>query len=569
MANQTEHRGSHVLREETARTSRRKSTAAERRSAYREPRYTDEDFTPVKKKKKRSSKARRRRAMRRMRNTLILVISLLIALVGGALYAGSCVSASKTNLPGVYLNGIDVSGLTRDETETLLGAQGWEEEAATPLTVQLPAGVSFEVDRAEAGAVQSIHKMAELAFSYGHSGNWVNDLRSYLSSRLGSVELSTAAELNEEYIARCVQEAETAFIAKLSEEAGYTVDRENAVLLIRKGADALALEEGRLTEAVRQALLNGETSLSFGELTGQPTMPDFAAIYQELNIEPQDAYFVEGGWDVVDEVVGCTFDVNQANQLWESTGWLDEVRVPLTITYPEVTGESLRGMLFHDLLGEQTTYFPNSIDNRISNIQLAASKLNGLVLYPGDVFSYNETIGERTLEAGFLMAGAYSNGEEVEELGGGICQVSSTLYCAVLRAQLGIRSRDNHYFKVVYLDYGLDATVSWPSPDFKFCNTRDYPIRINAYADPVERYITVEIWGTDVDGTHIEFESERYRVEDPTWGVQIGWNVYLHANVYDAEGNLIEVRDLPASTYYFHSEDIDWPPEKYAADAEG
>ena len=243
------------------------------------------------------------------------------------------------------------------------------------------------------------------------------------------------------------------------------------------------------------------------------------------------------------------------------------VSVPLDITYPAVTGESLRSLLFRDLLGSQTTYFPNSIPNRVSNINLAASKLDGIILYPGDELSYNTTIGQRTLEAGFLEAGAYADGEVVEEIGGGICQVSSTLYCAEVLANLETVNRTNHYFRVDYLPIGHDATVSWPGPDFVFRNNRDYPIKIVAKVDTLERWVTIEIWGTNVDGTHVEITYDQFTITDPEWGVACGSAAQTYRNIYDADGNLLQTVKERYSDYHMHDEDINWPPEKRAADA--
>ena len=546
-------------RKRTASPTREKKPAAavKRQKAVLEP---EEERRPAPKKR---SVKKHRRARKKIRNTLILIASLALALLCGALYAGSCVSTGTTNLPHVYLDGIDVGGLTREQTSARLKAQGWDQAGLTPMRVQLPAGVSFEVDRLEAGSAMPLETAVDTVFAYGHSGNWLGDLFAYLRAATGGVKLGDFTKsLNESYVSRCVKDGLTEFAEATSGPTGYTVDKENEVLILAKGAGELKLDESRLTEAVRQGLLADEESIRYDALVSQPQMPDFEAIYRELEREPQDAHFVEGGWEVVDEVVGCTFGVEEAVQLWNAANWMETVRIPLNISYPAVTGESLRSMLFRDRLGSMTTYFPNSIANRISNIQLAASKLDGLVLNPGDWFSYNETIGERTEAAGFLMAAAYSNGEVVEELGGGVCQVSSTLYSAVLYAQLGIKSRDNHYFKVDYMDWGMDATVSWPAPDFKFANTRDYPIRIHTICDPVERYITVEIWGTDTDGTHVEFTCERYRLTDPTYtDTIIGWNVYLYANIYDADGNLLRVEERAPSTYYLHDEDIQGPHE--------
>lgn len=576
-------KGAHVKREpeKPAETRRRTRTASDARKAPRRSapkRETarksadfKEDFAPrPAPKKKRSRKARRRRALRRLRSTLILLFSLLLALGAGALYAGSCVSNSDTNLPNVYIKGINVSGLSQEQTIAALNAQGWERDAEVPLAVTLPASVSFTVGRLESGAVLSARRMAQAAFAYGHTGSWLNDLRAYLASMANPVDRGdAAAELDEGYIAQQIRGGLDAFNALSAEAAGYEVDKDNAVLVMRKGAGALQLSEEKLTAAVRQALLDGETALTYTELENLPSAPDFPVIYQSLAVEPQDAYYIEGTWEVVDEIVGCTFDVGQAVELWNAAGWMDEVRVPLTITYPEVTGESLRSVLFRDLLGTQTTYFPYSVPNRVSNIDLAASKLNGIVLNPGDSLSYNTALGQRTLDAGFLEAGAYSDGEVVEEVGGGICQVSSTLYCAEVMANLETVNRTNHYFRVDYLPIGFDATVSWPNPDFVFRNNRDYPVKIVTYCDTVERFITVEIWGTNVDGTRVELRNDGvYTIYDTEYpGTAIGTATTTFRDLYDAEGNLIATTKERYSDYHKHPEDIDWPPEKYAAEA--
>ncbi|HBD85810.1 MAG TPA: hypothetical protein DC001_00105, partial [Clostridiales bacterium] len=111
-----------------------------------------------------------------------------------------------------------------------------------------------------------------------------------------------------------------------------------------------------------------------------------------------------------------------------SADYGDTVMIPLTVTEPELTTEKLASMLFSDVLGTATTSLTGSSLNRITNITLSAGIINGTVLNPGETFSYNEAVGQRTAERGFKEAGAYSGGQVVQELGGGICQVSSTLY---------------------------------------------------------------------------------------------------------------------------------------------
>lgn len=160
---------------------------------------------------------------------------------------------------------------------------------------------------------------------------------------------------------------------------------------------------------------------------------------------------------------------------------------------PSITVASLGEDAFANKLASFTTNYDASNVNRNNNLVLAAEKLNGTIVNPGEVFSYNKTIGQRTIAAGFKEAKAYANGDVVLDVGGGICQLSSTLYNAALYTNLDITERHSHYFETSYVDAGRDATVSWGSVDFKFKNNRKYPIKIEAKAG--EGVVTVNIYG--------------------------------------------------------------------------
>ena len=139
--------------------------------------------------------------------------------------------------------------------------------------------------------------------------------------------------------------------------------------------------------------------------------------------------------------------------------------------------------------------YGGSTANRCANVARAASLINGKVIAPGDVFSFNDTVGHRTIENGFSTAKEYVDGKSVDGIGGGTCQVSSTLYSAVLYADLSIVERLNHMMTVGYIPLGQDATVSDGGVDFKFKNNTDYPIKVSAYTSGAT--ITVSIIGTD------------------------------------------------------------------------
>ena len=506
---------------------------------------------------------------RRAKLTFTVFAVILSLIFIGATVGGYMVTANPNSFPNVYIGGYFAGNMSREQIDAVLVENNWDEQVDTSLQVKLPAEVSFEVDSCQSGAKLTREQAVEAALRYGHDSNWYENLFRYLLNYIGPVDVDLAERpLNEDYIRQCMEKG-AAKLEEVTADDGYTVDEKEKLLRLRKGAGQIRLDEEALYERITQALKADSREMEFTQLTGTITMPDFQKIHDELAVEPADAYFNED-FSIVPEVNGCWFEVAEAEDLWKAAQPGDVVEVPLDLTYPENTEESLSAMLYRDKLGSQTTYYTWSNDNRISNINLVAEKLNGHIMLPGEVFSYNEYVGQRTKEAGFLEAGAYDNGEVVQEVGGGICQVSSTLYCATMYAQLETVERTNHYFKVDYLDYGLDATVSWPKPDFKFKNCRDYPIKIVAYCDNEEKALTIEIWGTDVDGSYVTLRSSKLVVYDSVYvNTAVGYGVSAYRTVYDAEGNFLYEIEEPYGIYYRHDEDIQWPAEKYAADAGG
>lgn len=150
--------------------------------------------------------------------------------------------------------------------------------------------------------------------------------------------------------------------------------------------------------------------------------------------------------------------------------------------------------------------------NRNTNVRLAAEAINGTVIKPGQEFSFNGTVGQRTEAKGYKGAAAYNNGEVVQEIGGGVCQVSTTLYNAVFKAGLKISSRRSHTFEPSYVTPGRDATVSWDQPDFKFINNSSTAIGLRAsYAD---QKMTVSVYGIPILEDGITWDLESKKVED-------------------------------------------------------
>ena len=219
------------------------------------------------------------------------------------------------------------------------------------------------------------------------------------------------------------------------------------------------------------------------------------------------------------------------------------------------------------LVGSEWTVTDGN-SNRNNNISQACDNINGTILEPGEVFSFNEVVGQRTYENGFLTATVIAGGQYEQGLGGGICQVSTTLYNAALKTDLEIVERHSHAWPSDYISPGLDATVDWPALDLKFKNDTDYQIVILAWWDPSDYTCNAEIYGRKLpEGKSIETRSEIVSrtpagdteyVADPSLSVgetktlrnsHDGITAYAYKVWSDADGNEID-RVYYNSTYY-------------------
>lgn len=170
---------------------------------------------------------------------------------------------------------------------------------------------------------------------------------------------------------------------------------------------------------------------------------------------------------------------------------LNDVPLPVTLIYPAITVNDVARTGIHELLGSYTTVFDSKDANRTANIKLAARKINGHIIYPGENFSFNEVVGPREKDYGFKEALEYVDGELVPGIGGGVCQVSSTIYNAVLLANLKVIERYNHSKPLGYVPLGRDATVVYGALDFKFSNNSASPVMIMAEVEGNKLHVGV------------------------------------------------------------------------------
>ena len=271
-----------------------------------------------------------------------------------------------------------------------------------------------------------------------------------------------------------------------------------------------ALEEDSLTFDITYTVDLGTIQTMLSEKT------------QEMGVKPQDATLVrkDGAFVVSEEVDGIQVDVEASAEMiakhfdseWEYTG--DEAFELITkVKSAEVTGEALSQV--KDMLGTFTTQFESG-NNRAKNIALATSRINGTVLMPGDEISASDAMGERSEANGYLSAGTYLNGETVEGTGGGVCQVSTTLYNAALNAELEITERCAHSMTVSYVSAAQDAAIAEGYKDLKFKNNTDTPIYIEGYTKGGSVTFTIYGLETRTADRKVVYESKTLSTTEKT-----------------------------------------------------
>ena len=489
---------------------------------------------------------------------LILMLSTIFALIN---------TNNTKILNGVSIQGIDVSNLSVDEARIKVST-AIDEHLAKEIYVThndfeasiLPEqfGVSFDVDSA-----------VNEAYDLGRSANIFENNFTILNVLLKGSNILPSISYDEDML--------NSIISGINEQLpdrvinfDYYID--GSSLIITSGNDGVLIDGPEFKQQILLLLNNinkNSLVIDIPVSNVKANSIDIETIYAAVHKEPVDAYYTTNPYVVYPSSNGLDFDISldEARAMLET--YQEEYIIPLKTTYPNVSTNQIGNEAFPDLLSEFSTSFTTSNSNRSTNIILAASKISGTVLMPGETFSYNQVVGQRTKEAGFKEAPAYLNGKVVQEYGGGICQVSSTLYNAVLYANLEITERTNHGFKPSYVPPGLDATVSWGGPDFKFTNNRNYPIRI--ICDTSGKILNIYIYGlkTDDDFTvkldaqyvstvyaKTVYQTDSSLASGQSKVIQDGSNgckTVTYKYLYDKDGNLVSSECISRDTYNPHN----------------
>ena len=359
---------------------------------------------------------------------------------------------NDTILSGVYIDNIDVSGMTASEAKIIIN-QMIAEKMETPITVQCVNDNEVVVTPAQLGMKWTNQEIVQEAANVGKVGNIIERYKIKKDLERENYVLNTAYSLDRKLINDFI---DTECVVFNQEAVDLSLQRSNGAFSVTEGKQGLHID----TEAAGQQLHD----------------------------------FVLNEWDGSETLL----------------------RLPILIEEPRGTMAELQKV--KDVLGSYTTHYTTSSSSRVANVENGARLINGITLYPGDTFSMLDVVTPFSEANGYHMAGSYLNGLVVDSLGGGICQVSTTLYNAVLRAELEVSQRSNHSMSVAYVPLSADAAIAESAgKDFCFTNNTDYPIYIEGITTP-DKQITFNIYGVETRsaGHSVDFISEVLETLQPS-----------------------------------------------------
>ncbi len=379
----------------------------------------------------------------------------------------------------VYVNSIDVGGLTVEQAKTKIEQSVNEEYfnktvqfnyGGKPYYVNINEFVTLDAKKTAEAALETRTNGEKKIVPFKFTVNDEELRKDIIRFVLGVEEKTGFLIFNEDYTLAEINTTNLNEILDIDktldiiiENAGYEAYNTIDGVLIKKGDEGFV---DALYARVSRAPVNASIGIN----------------------EDKSTY-------IIGEVVGISADKDDFTDLYNSKNGVFSISVkPI---FPELTTEDLDIEFYQDVLGTYTSEYNANLINRTKNVSLAAEYVNGTIIMPGQVFSYNTVVGKRTAERGFKQATVYTGEGTEEGLGGGICQVSSTIYCAQLRANLKTVSRTNHSYTVAYVPLGQDATVSYGVLDYLFENDTNYPIKIETVMGGGK--LTVNILGTKID----------------------------------------------------------------------
>ena len=508
-----------------------RSNSRARSASSRAPQIATKRTTPTKK----SSSSKKKSSGKTVGIVLACIVVLLVLVAGGYIFKTGGVKTLfveklnvvladgtttemtaeeiKTELSGdvffqgIKIDGIDVSGKTKEEAYSLISASLTSKPSEVDIKLNYD-GQEFPLDLSSLALESNAQEIVNEAFNYGRPSTeatneeLVDCFNKYQNLKVTPKEYMTAYTVKTDGISEIVTGILEPFNKDVVEARVESFDKDSLVFLVSDS------EDGRVVD--------------------------------------------------IDKAIA------DVKALLDSRTYEGVVEVEFEILHPEHSKEDLTTGMG---LISSTTSNTTSDNSRNHNIRITCEKIDGLVLQPGESFSFNGYVGQRTEEAGYELAGVILNNKSEKDYGGGICQVSTMIYQSVSKADLQIDERHPHQWPSSYCDIGLDATVDWGSADFKFTNTSDYPIALHAFFDNDAKQVTAQVYGHMFeDGSYIELSSSgsvessastTYQADpnlpvgsrNQVTGAHDGKSAISYKTWYDADGNEIK-KERYLDSYY-------------------
>jgi len=529
-----------------------------------------------------ASRGRRRKRKNKLLPAIIAVAVVVALAVGLYIYVAPAMN-QNTIYPNVIVAGVNVGGMSKMQAEEAVREAVESSYATNALSVQLPDRL-VEFPPEVTKVTLNISSAIDEAWRYGRSGSLLSQASALRKAEEEEHKIDITADMQLDAAAVRAQIEKLA--AELKTEPVQTkldLRVEENLLAITVGTSGRSLDVTALYEKVYQAYLDGNLEpIEFDYNMTAPDYVDLQAIYDKIGKSAADAYLDPETGEIVPELNGYGFDLAAAQQRLVLAKEGEQFDVELKTVVPEVTEAHLREIYFRDVLASyDSPYVWNP--NRTDNLRLASAEIDGVVIMPGEVFSFNKIVGERTPEKGYKEATVYVNGASVGETGGGVCQVASAIYYTTLLANLEIVERTEHMYFVTYVPAGCDATIYWGQLDYQFRNSTEYPIRVDVKLE--DNCVKVKLVGTKTDDTYVKVTAEKLSTTDwkvvdedgnelvkaPDYGEDVyqnkedglyyrsvekvedaytGYYYITYRNVYNADGSLVSTEKEDTSYYY-------------------
>lgn len=474
---------------------------------------------------------------------IAIIVTAFVCFIFAALGVYGATLPKSTVINGIKVSDILIGGITEKQAKSVLevaGVLSYDE------VIIKANGKKFAVKTSDIDVQVDIEATAKKAFDIGKGSNVIANAIEALKVKLTGNNVAPVILYDDEKFVLQINSIGAKAVGSILAEHSVRFDETGKAYIV-PGQSGYNNDPAEVMKKIKEAILKAHSNEL--EVTFEKTAP------KELTIdsldalvycEPKNASFAieNGEVKVVPAVDGRYIDKDYCKKLIprvEEGG--EEVEFPYNVTKAEIHADVLEKKLFNANLGSYTTRYAAG-GNRGANVSNAAARINNKILLPGETFSFNETVGRRTVENGFKTAPEYMNGQTVDGIGGGTCQVSTTLYSAVLYADLKIVKRSNHSMSVNYVPLGQDATVTDGGLDFQFMNDTEYPVKISSVTGGGK--ITVTIIGTAPE------TEKTVKISHQNVSVSTGSAVNTTRLVYDKNGTLVKEENLGMSRYKPH-----------------